>query len=347
MAGLKQPIISITNMNQRLFTTLSKSIERAAAPGEVWYTRQQLYYEVCRTLRPVPGLRLAPALLTFAVGLFPALAALRRPGRAVWAAAASGGVAGMLWALRTLPYTLPTPISYPAFDEALAAWCSRAGPPARLLPPPQPITLAQHQPEGETGGEYDRFSYGLSRLLICQHEETAHMLLANRFHMEMKCAVLGLSEGVPLPPVLRTMLTRSSDTHGRIFFLHDASIEGMALAASIRERLDIPNSLRVVDIGLRPTHAMRLHLFARHTLPTKRTEPAAFSSPSHSFLSSLSQGERAWLQRGWSAEVAAVVPAELVLKLRRIVTGEALPPRSLLTDLRRDRSTGFMTWPAP
>jgi hypothetical protein len=338
-------------MNQRLFTALSKSIERAAAPGEVWYTRQQLYYEVCRTLRPVPGLRLAPALLTFAVGLLPALAALGRPGRAVWTAAASGGVAGMLWALRTLPYTLPTPISYATFDAAFTAWCSRAGPPARLLPPPQPITLAQHQPEGGTGAgteaEYDRFHYGLSRLLICQHEETAHMLLANRFHMEMKCAVLGLAEGVPVPPVLRTMLTRSSDTQARIFFLHDASIEGMALAASLRERLDIPDTLRVVDIGLRPTHAMRLHLFARRTLPTKRTEPAAFSSPSHSFLSSLSSGEGAWLQRGWSAEVAAVVPAELVLKLRRIVTGEALPPRSLLTDLRRDRSTGFMSWPAP
>ncbi|NJN67701.1 MAG: hypothetical protein HC884_13815, partial [Chloroflexaceae bacterium] len=57
--------------HQRLLAVLQRSIERAAAPGEVWYTRPQLYYEVCRSLRPVPGLRLSPALLVLAAGLLP------------------------------------------------------------------------------------------------------------------------------------------------------------------------------------------------------------------------------------------------------------------------------------
>ncbi|NJN68642.1 MAG: hypothetical protein HC884_19010, partial [Chloroflexaceae bacterium] len=245
------------------------------------------------------------------------------------------GAAGALWALRTLPYTLPTPLPYAVFEEALAALCARSGEPARLLPPPPdgPLTLVQHR----EGAEYDRFHYGLSRLLICQDEAIAHMLLANRFHMEMKCAVLGLASGVPLPPVLRAMLMRSSEA--RILFLHDASVEGMALASSLRERLDIPDSLRFIAIGLRPSHAMRLHLFARRTPLPPSAEVAA--------LSALSPGERAWLLGGWSAEVAAVSPAGLVLKLRRIVTEPLLPRRSLLTNLRRDRSTGFMTWPVP
>ncbi|WP_433524353.1 hypothetical protein ACQPZ2_04060 [Nocardia pseudovaccinii] len=55
--------------------------------------------------------------------------------------------------------------------------------------------------------------------------------------------------------------------------------------------------------------------------------------------------ERAWLRRGRFVEVEAVRPASLLRTVHRLVR-EVRPPRTGLPELRRARTTGFLTWPA-
>ncbi|MFX0579994.1 hypothetical protein [Nocardia nepalensis] len=55
--------------------------------------------------------------------------------------------------------------------------------------------------------------------------------------------------------------------------------------------------------------------------------------------------ERAWLHRGRFVEVEAVRPASLLRTVHRLVR-EVRPHRTTMTELRRARNAGFLTWPA-
>ncbi len=311
-------------MSSYLFNSLERSI--TAIAGRLHYTERQLYYELCRTVRPVPGLSTPLALRAFALGLLPSLLFLRQPQRAAGLAMADLLVVATLRLMHAWPATRPVPLPYEAFLATLATYRARCGEPPGLLPPAGLLHLAP------PGSEPDLLDYGLERVLICQHDDLAHMLLANRFPMEVKCAVLSLSSGLPDP--IRAMLARTPGA--TVSLLHDASMEGLGLVDSLRDALEIPAAVRVAAIGLRPAHAMQLRLFARRAAPPPDTgaDWPAYLSPQ----------EKLWLGQGWQAELAAIHPLRLLLKLRRILTGN-LPPPWRLFDLRRDREIGFMTWP--
>lgn len=247
---------------------IGEAAARAAHPGGVRFTERQLYYEVCRQLRPAP----------LAEGF---------------------------------PRTAPAPISFEAFRRALDA----AGRPAGLVgeTAPEPLPLEGREP--------DLAAYGLPRMLVCQDPGLARMLVANGFHMELSCAVVA---AWPPPAPFGAMLERAR--HPRVFALHDASAAGLAWMESLRLRVSAP--LR--EIGLTPSHAMRLKLIA-HRGPRRQLDPSPH----------LSTVERAWLADGWSAEAAALPPARLLRALRRIML--EIVPRSQPTPPHRD--VGFLTMP--
>jgi hypothetical protein len=147
------------------------------------------------------------------------------------------------------------------------------------------------------------------------------MLVANRFHMELSCAVVA---EWPPPAPFGAMLERAR--HPRVFALHDASVDGLTWADALRLRVSAP--LR--DVGLTPSHAMRLRLIA-HRGPRRPIAPSPHLSPV----------ERAWLADGWSAEAAALPPARLLRALRRIMLEIAArtPPAP------PHRDAGFLTMP--
>lgn len=58
----------------------------------------------------------------------------------------------------------------------------------------------------------------------------------------------------------------------------------------------------------------------------------------------LDSWERTWLHRGRCVEVEAVRPASLLRTMHRLVR-DVRPPRTGLPELRRARTTGFLTWP--
>ncbi|MFI7671788.1 hypothetical protein [Nocardia sp. NPDC049526] len=221
---------------------------------------------------------------------------------------------------RRFAFTVPAPLSYATFRTAL----DRHEFPGLLTPtPPRTIRAGLHTPEP------DLFDYGLPRLLVCESDAIAQMLRANGLPMESACPVLSASE-LPLDPGIAEMLAR---VDGTIYLLHDASSHGLAFPARLADLTEIPPGVRVVPLGLRPRQAGTLHL------PHLRAPmPSAVAAHMDSW-------ERAWLRRGRFVEVEAVRPASLLRTVHRLVRA-VRPLRTGLPELRRARTTGFMTWPA-
>ena len=90
---------------------LTISIEKVAEPGEIIYTERQLYYELCRTLRSVPGLTVEQVPTALLIGLLPAFFLLYR---LYWAAAwifvaKNGSIPGLLSTNLAQPLRLERP----------------------------------------------------------------------------------------------------------------------------------------------------------------------------------------------------------------------------------------------
>lgn len=220
---------------------------------------------------------------------------------------------------RRIAYSPPTVLSPNVFRDAVR----RHGPIDGLLAPadPTPPALGRHTPEP------DLFDYGLPRLLICQSDAIAVMLRANGIPMESACPVLSVAE-LPADPGLTRMLRQAGEA--TVYVLHDASITGLALPGELPQLTDIPDTARVVPIGLRPAQVWPLHL------------PHLPAPAGH--VSAADPKEQAWLQRGRAVEVEAVPPAVLLRSVHRLVRGVARPGTGLV-DLRRARHAGFLTWP--
>ncbi|WP_245672377.1 hypothetical protein [Nocardia anaemiae] len=291
---------------------LRVAVDRAAAPSGIRFTERQLYYELCRLLTPMHR---APRRFTF---------------------------------------TVPAPLSYATFRAAL----DRLEFPGLLIPtPPRTTRAGLHTPEP------DLFDYGLPRLLVCESDAIAQMLRANGLPMESACPVLSASE-LPLDPGIAQMLTRAD---GTIYLLHDASPHGLTFPARLTDLTEIPEKLRVVPLGLRPRQVATLHLphlrapiptsLAAQVDPRERDEPRAgaarmdsgeraglYALEPSTRATQLDSWERAWLHHGRFVEVEAVRPASLLRTVHRLVR-DIHPPRTALPELRRARTTGFMTWP--
>lgn len=167
-------------------------------------------------------------------------------------------------------FLLPLPLSRSAFDAALA----RTGGPAAL---PDRVRVAAGQPADAP----DLFAYALPRLLVCQHDDLAAMLVANDLHMESATAVIG---GADEPPQ-RLRAALAAATRPTVHLLHDATAAG---AAWRDDSAPDWRPARVVAMGLRPGQARMLHLFR---------------APSG------------------GAELAAVPPAHLLRVVRRLLAG--------------------------
>jgi hypothetical protein len=182
------------------------------------------------------------------------------------------------WRRKRPGFLVPAPVPRAAFASALA----RAGGPDPL---PAPVV-------GGAGPDTpDLLDYAIPRVLVCQHDRLAAVLLANDLHMEGATAVLGPAARAEPPPALLAALAAAPDPV--VHLLHDATPAGAAWAAG-----GAPGwgPARVHALGLRPPQARALHLF-RAT--------------------------------GGGAEVAAVPPDHLLRALRRMLLGRPRTPSGL------------------
>lgn len=311
---------------------LTVSLARCAMPGGLRFSERQLYFELGRRLE---------ATWT----------------RSAWLKRRLVQLTGQLTRRRH-------PLAPRRFTTLLDAYRATHGQPTGLLPtiaaPAMPLvwtggrpTRAAAPPAGAlavdaeaalrpastclmTGDrEPDLADYGLPRLLLCQSSPVAAMLRANRFHLELSCAVLAVDEALPLPEALRSMLARTPTA--QVYLLHDASPSGLRLSTTLARALELPAGLRLAALGLRPNQVDRLGLLVEQgPLPTEPlpTWPG------------LDERESRWLAEGWSGSVEALAPARLLRSLRRAILARPTDSRGWL-GRRPRRATGFMTWPEP
>ncbi|NJN16977.1 MAG: hypothetical protein HC822_12245 [Oscillochloris sp.] len=221
---------------------------------------------------------------------------------------------------RPLPFTLKPPLRWSHFAAALAALRPHTVRLPGLLsaaPPVAPSPLPELR------------AYGLPRLLICADAEIAAMLRANHLPSEIGCPILSLAEASPLAEVYLQMLRVAA---GQVIFLHPADRAGLRAAARLPQHLALPDGVAWIAPGLRPIHALRMHLFAI---------PAA--DLRSDFPHELSASERRWLRRQ-QAELHAIAPLRLLRVIRRLLLAEPAPP-PILNRLRRLPQLGFMSWP--
>jgi hypothetical protein len=158
------------------------------------------------------------------------------------------------------------------------------------------------------------------------------MLVANNFHFENNCAILSL-DGYPVGRFATVFQMLGNNPNLTVFALHDASSTGVELPAFLRSPQWFPNvSVRIVDLGLRPLHAIKSNMILL------KTDPPA---PKTSTRSSLTADELTWLADGNQAEVANVRPAKL---MRAIFQGFSLAAQTASEGTTVYDDSGVMIW---
>ncbi|MGW7353379.1 hypothetical protein [Streptomyces sp. NPDC054784] len=236
---------------------------------------------------------------------------------------------------RALPYTPAPALRYGEFRALL----HRHGEVPGLLPAVA-APAGSRPPAGRHTPEPDLFDFGLPRLLVCESDAVAVMLRANGIPTESACPVYGAGD-LPLDAGVSRMLTQAG--RATVYVLHDASVRGLAFPARLRARAEVPPEVRVVPLGLRPRQAGAVHLtHGRGPARAPGPDPGPGLDPAPG--PALSRWEADWLRRGRFTEVAAVRPASLLRTVHRMVRDVPAAP-SQLSELRRARDAGFLTWP--
>lgn len=286
-----------------LFQRVIKDVSGANA---VFFTERQLWYEFNRRLtRKV--ISASPGAWVIGAGSVGgiALAVVSHtfwPLALITIPAAIGGALMRARERRAGP-PLPHPkVAREGFRRSyLGRWASVHGGIEKLLPP-----VESQPPPAATPMPPDVAAFSFDRAVITDHAEIAAMLVANNFHFENNCAILS-ADGYPasIYGTVMTMLRRNPNL--RVFVVHDASEEGCSLPLRLRGEEGFPDpSVRVLDLGLRPSHVQKMRAVS---LPgASRTLPPPLRAL-------LSPEEAAWLERGESVELAVVRPAKLMRSL--------------------------------
>jgi DNA-directed RNA polymerase subunit RPC12/RpoP len=277
---------------------LHAAIQRVSSDGRVKFHFEHVSYEVWRRQRKKAA---RSAVVLGTVSLVAAGLCLLGISRTLgWLLLASSAVL-FLWSRARQPLgkdPMPRHELLPLFER----YCSTHGTPTGLIE-------TRPEPERTEPFPEELLDYSFDRAVICDRRETVDLLIANNFHFENNCAVLGV-DGYPraaFEPVRRML---RNNPRLLVLVLHDASLAGCRLAYRLRNDPAWFQGLgRVVDVGLRPTHARHLREMAEDHSPLLRIEPTP----------ALTESEARWLA-AHSVELSAVLPEQVIKRLFRAVT---------------------------
>jgi hypothetical protein len=282
-----------------LFTDVAfqAMIDRVSSLGKVRWGKEHLYYEACRLLFKRKGGGGGCMLVTcilFTLGacistssMMPILALL----------------ACVLIVKFLKRPVLLRPLDEPTFTRHFEKWCVAHGTPKGLIErPPEGARPARRVSEA------DLADYSFDRAVICDRARTVDLLLANNFHFENNCAVLGVG-GYPKMSfeTVREMLRRNPRL--QVFVLHDATPAGCNLAWKLaNDPAWFKGRVRVIDVGLRPLNAS----FFKGSFIQAHQAVA----PSKA----LSATEQGWLGQ-YALELAAIRPEQVIKRLFKAMQG--------------------------
>jgi DNA-directed RNA polymerase subunit RPC12/RpoP len=289
------------------------TIDAVSGKGAHFFTERQLWYELNRRVlrkrfwrQPwgaVAGISTVGAIF---VGVVSA-GALAAPAFVV-------GISGLAFGALMSRNAKNRGVKRPVVDHStyrvvyLEPWTAVHGALEKMVPFGQaPPTEPQKVPPDVT-------QYSVDRALVVEDAQTAAMLVANRFHFENNCAILS-KDGYPfgsitieggsaasLRETVMEMLRRNPKL--QVYVVHSASGAGAMLASQMRDHAWFPEqSVRVIDLGLRPTDALKMGLISLE---------GSYVQLSESVRSALKPEEAKWLEEGNSAELATLRPAKLM-----------------------------------
>jgi hypothetical protein len=195
----------------------------------------------------------------------------------------------------------------------LDSWTIVNGSVTQILPSPSNALPAQNiLPDPNVT------NYSFDRLVVCQSDEIAQMLIANNFHFENNCAILSIS-GYPQRIFETTMQMLRRNPELRVFAFHDCSPEGIKLANELRtnSRWFPDETIVIVDIGLSP----RQILAAKRDMFIQSSKNSAQASQllAVSLRENLSKVELEWLDNGNFVELESFTPQQLIQVLNRSI----------------------------
>ncbi|NES22025.1 MAG: hypothetical protein F6K41_24660 [Symploca sp. SIO3E6] len=194
----------------------------------------------------------------------------------------------------------------------LDSWARANGSVARLLPPPSNTLSPASQ---NNLPDPDVTAYSFDRVVVCQSDAIAQMLIANNFHFEYNCAILSIS-GYPQGIFDTTMQMLHRNPLLQVFAFHDCSPQDMELVYQLRTANWFPdNNIVIVDLGLSPRQilATKQGMFIQNS---KASGQAAQHLPPH-IRENLSQEELQWLEQGNFVELESFTPQRLMQILHR------------------------------
>lgn len=199
-------------------------------------------------------------------------------------------------------------------EEWLRKWGEVNPLPEKLLPALPAIAPA---PTTESLPD-DVTDYSFDRLVVCDQDLIAQLLIANNFHFEYNCAILSIS-GYPqnIFDTTMQMLRRNPDL--RVYALHDCSPLGVSLVHQLRTDPNwFPNDTAIVEVGLLPRQILATK--TDMMIQTSSGFAKAAENLPIAVQQSLSEAELSWLKAGYFVELESFTPQRLIQILNRAIT---------------------------
>ncbi|MEM9214727.1 MAG: hypothetical protein AAGD25_10310 [Cyanobacteria bacterium P01_F01_bin.150] len=194
------------------------------------------------------------------------------------------------------------PVNWATFNDWHQQWQRAKGDTQRQLAPVrQQVNQVAISPQVS--------DYSFDRVVVCEHDDIAQMLIANNLHFEHNCVVVSIN-GYPAEifDTVMTMLKRNPNLS--VYALHDASPSGLRVPTMLRQSQWFPDtSINIYDLGLLPRHAVMLK--NPFVIASDAAKQQARQLPDE-ILSHLSQDEHQWLMAGNILALAAFGPKRIL-----------------------------------
>ena len=206
-------------------------------------------------------------------------------------------------------------ISTTQADNWLNQWRRANGEVSRMLAQQASFLKSNIQTNNQSS---DVTAYSFDRLIVCESNEIAQMLITNNFHFEHNCAILSIS-GYPqnIFETIMTMLRRNPQL--KVFVLHNCSPAGMQVIHQLRtDPIWFADSdVAIIDIGLSPRQIIEAGK-SMFVLNTSVSAKESQRLPRQVRLS-LSDEALHWLDAGNFVELESFSPQKLIRILQRSI----------------------------
>jgi hypothetical protein len=284
------------------------AIDRASSGDRVRFTADHVYYEIRRRYRrTLSGKIIGRAILAGIAVAVSGIVSASNDDSVFFIVGLVGAPALFgLWYAFSSDVADRQRFPRAKFDALFRRYTDAHGAPKTFIERKEP---SYRRAAAEVASSEEMLSYSFDRAVICDRSETVDLLLANNFHFENNCAVLGIG-GYPEHAfeTVRKMLRNNPKLV--VIALHDASIEGCKLAHRLRnDSAWFKDGARVVDVGLRPAHRKSFPGQEDRLEPTRPVQPG----------SGISTAEAKWLSHSALA-LAVVTPEQIIKRLFRSMT---------------------------